>query len=134
MTFTYNAKSPSSRDKVRLLIGDVNENRYVFENEELDTLLELNSSDLLLTAAGACRVIATAASKQAIALSLPGATLTKSQISAAYHAAADKYEEQAKQRAVTGGDFAEVYTSTDQWLDAIIGRGDIEFDLAGTSE
>lgn len=134
MVFTYNAKSPSNRDKVRLLIGDTNESRFIFEDEELNTLLEMHGSDLFLTAAGACRVVATGASKQAIFLAMPGVTITKAQIVDKYHTAAEKYEEMAMQRAAASGDFAEVYLDTDAWFDAVTGRGDTDFELAGTAE
>lgn len=45
MAFTYSTAAPMSiRDTVRLLIGDTNSLSYIFEDEELDTIILLSGS------------------------------------------------------------------------------------------
>jgi hypothetical protein len=57
MVATYDA-GVSARDNVRLLIGDTDITAPVFENEELDALLALESQNVLRTAAMALETIA----------------------------------------------------------------------------
>ena len=57
MTATYTA-GVSARDNVRLLIADTDVTNAVFEDEELDALLVLESSNVLRTAAMALETIA----------------------------------------------------------------------------
>lgn len=57
MTVTYIAGA-SSRDNVRLLIGDTDVDNAVFENEELDALLALEAQNVLRAAAMALDTIA----------------------------------------------------------------------------
>ena len=59
MAFSYDPTSVSSnRDRVRLLIKDTLDSNYVFEDEELDAFLTLESSSLKRAAALAYEVIA----------------------------------------------------------------------------
>jgi len=57
MAATYTAGA-SARDNVRLLIADTDVTNAVFEDEELDALLGLESSNVLRTAAMALETIA----------------------------------------------------------------------------
>ena len=57
MAATYTAGA-SARDNVRLLIADTDASNAVFEDEELDALLVLESSNVLRTAAMALETIA----------------------------------------------------------------------------
>jgi len=54
----YDKTLPTDRDKVRLLIGDTNNDVLLMEDEEIEFLLTNNNSALYLTAADACEIIA----------------------------------------------------------------------------
>jgi len=54
----YDKSLVKDRDKVRLLIGDTNNDVLLMEDEEIEFLLANNSNALYLTAADACEVIA----------------------------------------------------------------------------
>lgn len=59
MAFSYDPTSVSSnRDRVRLLIKDTSDTNYVFQDEELDAFLTLESSSIKRAAALAYEVIA----------------------------------------------------------------------------
>lgn len=134
MTFTYDIAGAALRDKLRLHIGDTGGEaaKFVFHDEELDTLLALDESDLLVASARACRIMATDAAKRAIMLTMPGVTITSTEISRRYMELADKYEAQAAQRVQP--QYATIYGETDVWFDSIVGRGDVELDVPLNSE
>lgn len=130
MTFTYTTTSPATRDKVRLFVGDTNESRYMFEDEELDTLISEAGGSTYDAAALVCRVIATDRAKQAIFVTLPGVSITKSQIPGIYEARAKAFEDMAARNA--DADSVSVYTETDTYLDSITGRSNVELELPGS--
>ena len=72
MGFTYEASNPTNRDKLRLLIGDTNQDEHIFEDEELDIFLNLENNDLNMVAATCCRSIAISQAKQAVAVRTTG--------------------------------------------------------------
>ena len=57
MAFTYTKGSTANRDRVRLEIGDTDEDRALFEDAELDDLL-VQEGSVLLAAAHACEALA----------------------------------------------------------------------------
>lgn len=129
MTFSYTTSSPSTRDKVRLFVGDTNESRYMFEDEELDTLVSEAGGSVFDAAALVCRVIATDRSKQAIYVQLPGVSINKQSVPEAFEKRAVAFETQSSRNADATS--VNVYTDTDAYLDGITGRANIEFDLPG---
>lgn len=126
MTFTYDTAFPNASDTIRLLIGDTISDPHVFEDEELDQLYSLNSSDFTLTAAAALRAYAASRSRQAVTLSLPGVNVTRSEVARQASELADKYEAQALQRTKTPLS-ASMYGSTDEYMDAILGWSDLPY-------
>lgn len=59
MTFTYNlANLTDTRSRVRLLLRDTDPDNVIFQDEELDAFLAMNSSNLFRTAALAYEAIA----------------------------------------------------------------------------
>ena len=58
MAWTYDDSLGANRDIVRSLIQDVDTNHQILQDEEIDYLLTLNSSSVLLAAASACEVAA----------------------------------------------------------------------------
>lgn len=65
MSWTYEILLATSRDKLRLLIGDTLSADQQFSDEELDWLLTENGDGLYRTAAAACRALATRYSRYA---------------------------------------------------------------------
>lgn len=129
MTATYNTTSPTDRDRLRLKIGDTNTSHPIFEDEELDMILA-DDSEVLLAAASACRIIAASASRQAVALSLPGVTISKTSIPDKFLAMADAFEKQAETGATA--DTANWYTNDAAFYDAITGRASVDLDTPST--
>lgn len=64
MAWTYDASLPSSRDKVRLLIGDTATTDQQLQNGEVDFFVALRG-DIYLAAADAARAIAARYARQA---------------------------------------------------------------------
>ena len=58
MAWTYSPICAESKDKVRLLIGDTNENNQLLEDEEIDLFLTLASQNVNRAAATAARGLA----------------------------------------------------------------------------
>jgi hypothetical protein len=58
MTFTYTPIA-TSRDQVRLELGDTDETRALFADEEIDAKLDARAGNVLLTAADLCDILAT---------------------------------------------------------------------------
>lgn len=54
----YDKSLSTNRDKIRLLVGDTNNDSLMLEDEEIEFLLTNNSDALYLTAADACEIIA----------------------------------------------------------------------------
>ena len=127
MATTYNTPATGDKDKIRLLIGDTGPSgKFIFQDSEIEDLLLVETASLYATAALACRVLATSAAKQAVAMSMPGVDLTATEISDKYLAMAQEYDAKAEARATPL--FATVYTEGDAQFDAILGRGDIDAD------
>lgn len=134
MTYTYDITGASTRDQLRLHIGDTGQGvaKFAFHDEELDSILSLESSDLLMSAARACRILATDAAKRAVMLTVPGVTITATEVSRRYMEMADTFEAQAAAR--VSPQFATIYGPTDTFFDAITGRGEVDLDPPGNSE
>ena len=125
MTATYNTSSPTDRDRLRLKIGDTNMQFPIFTDLELDMFLD-DEPDVLLAAAACCRSIATSRARQAVMLTLPGVTISKTSIPATYSDMADAFEKQAVQRAAPTS--VNVYTDDASTYDTMMGRTDADVD------
>lgn len=129
MVATYTTTNPSTRDKLRLKIGDTNTSHPIFEDAELDMILE-EDSEVLLAAASACRIIAASASRQAVLLSMPGISISKISIPDKFLEMARQFESQAYDRA--DADTANWYTDDAAHYDAITGRANVDLDTPST--
>lgn len=84
MSYTYDVSN--TRGKVRLLTGDITvdlpiyRTNYVFEDADIDALLDLNSEDVWAATADACRRLAADEVLGAVRLSLNGMSLDKTQV------------------------------------------------------
>ena len=58
MAFSYTAGSTADRDRVRLEIGDTDEDRILFQDAELDDFLSQEGNSILGSAARACETLA----------------------------------------------------------------------------
>ena len=129
MTATYNTSSPTSRDKLRLKIGDTNTSHPIFEDEELDMFLD-EDGEVLLAAASACRAIAASSAKQAVFLSMPGISISKISVPDKFLELARVFETQAETGATA--DTANWYTNDAAFYDAITGRASVDLDTPST--
>lgn len=131
MSTFYNTTSPTDRDRLRLKIGDTNEQFPIFTNAELDMILD-EAGEVALAAAVACRTIAASKARQAISISLPGTTITKTSAPGHYLALADAFEKQAQ--TLADSDSSSLYTDDARYYDTITGRHDVDFDTPGTED
>ncbi len=94
LSFDYSNTASSNKDRVRLLIADTIEDTHIFEDEEIDALLTMNSNELMATAAAACRIIAVDRAKQAIAYKLltDSVEIDKTAVPKYFIKLADKYD------------------------------------------
>lgn len=102
MVFSYSGDAPTAKDKVRLLIADTREKDsddnliYVFEDEELETLLAETGNEIYGAAALAIRSrVADLARTATIKIGGQGlgVTMTFDEATKRLMALADKYEE-----------------------------------------
>lgn len=130
MTFTYSATNSATRDKVRRKIGDTQAGNPVFQDEELDAMLDENTSDVLLTAATAFREMAGRAARGAVIITLPGLSLSRVSQPDILLKMAAECEEQAKQRAEPDSICLDL--QTDQLLAVSSGELDMNYDFTQT--
>lgn len=84
----------TERNKLRVLIGDTA--GVLFTNDELDFFLDIAGSNLFEAARSACLAIATNAAKSAIAFSLSGLNINKTQITKFFMDLSDKFKDAAR--------------------------------------
>ena len=82
MSFSYTAGSTATLDRVRLEIGDTDEDRALFQDAELDDIIVVET-DVLPSAARACEILATRYARE-VDFSADGSSFSKSQASRAY--------------------------------------------------
>lgn len=100
MTFSYNTALTASKDKVRLMIGDTNEDSVLLQDEEIDYFLTQNSSPTR-AAVLCCRAISAKFARQA--------DTTVESVSVNYSQKAQAYENMARNleaQAATSGTIA----------------------------
>ena len=86
MAWTYTAGSTSTRNRVRLEIGDTTEARALFSDEELDDII-VQETDVYPSAARACEMLATRFARE-FDFSADGASFRKSSVASMYQAMA----------------------------------------------
>jgi hypothetical protein len=84
----------STRDKLRLTIGDTNEDSALFQDDELDYFLTARADNILLAAADACDAAA-AKFSQAYDFTTDAQSFQRSQQAAAYRAMAAQFRQRA---------------------------------------
>jgi len=132
MAFTYDTTFSSARDKVRLLIGDTRSEVFVFDDAELDQILTLEGSEVFMSAALAFDVMAGDAAKTAVMLQMPGVNLTAGEVPKVLAERAANMRVRAGLAAQV--DFASLYSAADSWIDATMGRSDIDLDTPTDTE
>ena len=113
MAYTYSITT--DRGKIRLLVNDVTTEtspskgtHYVFDDAEIDELLNMNSSDVWAAAADACRVLSANEILGALRLKLSGFEIDRSKVPEYWNKLADKYDAKSK-----AGDIVEFVDSFD---------------------
>ena len=116
MAFTYTAGSTADRDRVRLEIGDTDEDRALFQDAELDDFLSQEGSSILGSAARACETLAVRFARD-FSFSADGASFQKGNITQMFMAQAKRLRRQARGTAVVVPrrvDGYSVYTDSDE--------------------
>jgi len=109
MAFSYKPDSPTTRDKLRYLLGDTDSEQYINEDSELDMALAQNGNSINMAAAFCCRAIAMSRTKAAIVVKLMNdVSVDKSKIPALYMKLAEKFESGERDEPVEFWDSADV--------------------------
>ena len=95
MAFSYTAGSRADRDRVRLEIGDTDEDRILFQDAELDDFLTQEGNSILGSAARACETLATRFARD-FTFSADGASFQKGNITQMYMNQAKRLRRQAR--------------------------------------
>ena len=95
MAFSYTAGSTADRDRVRLEIGDTDEDRILFQDAELDDFLAQEGNSILGSAARACETLATRFARD-FTFSADGASFQKGNITQMYMAQAKRLRRKAQ--------------------------------------
>lgn len=82
MTWTYNTSLATDRDRIRLLVGDINTSSQLYSDEEIAGLQSLYGS-VLLTAAAVCDALAAKFSRS-VSFSVEGLSISNSEKSDNY--------------------------------------------------
>ena len=116
MAFSYTAGSTADRDRVRLEIGDVDSDRVLFQDAEIDDFLSQEGNSILGSAARACETLSVRFARD-FSFSADGASFQKNQVTIMYAAQAKRLRRQARStttvmpRRVDG---YSVYTDSDE--------------------
>jgi hypothetical protein len=95
MAFTYTAGSTADRNRLRLLIGDTDATRKLFEDEELDDILTQEGDSINGSAALACETLAIRFARD-FDFTADGATFRKSKVSEQFEKMARKFRSRAR--------------------------------------
>ena len=95
MAFSYTAGSTADRDRVRLEIGDTDEDRILFQDAELDDFLAQEGNSILGSAARACETLATRFARD-FTFTADGASFQKGNITQMYMNQAKRRRRQAR--------------------------------------
>ena len=94
MAFSYTTGSTADRDRVRLEIGDTDEDRALFQDAEIDDFLSQEGDSVLKSAARACETLAVRFARD-FTFSADGASYQKGQITQMYMAQAKRLRRKA---------------------------------------
>ena len=95
MAFSYTAGSTADSDRVRLEIGDTDEDRILFQDAELDDFLAQEGNSILGSAARACETLATRFARD-FTFTADGASFQKGNITQMYMNQAKRLRRQAR--------------------------------------
>ena len=95
MAFSYTAGSTADRDRVRLEIGDTDEDRILFQDAELDDFLAQEGNSIRGSAARACETLATRFARD-FTFTADGASFQKGNITQMYMNQAKRLRRQAR--------------------------------------
>ena len=95
MAFTYTAGSTADRDRVRLEIGDVDSDRALFQDAEIDDFLSQEGNSILGSAARACETLAVRFARE-FNFSADGTNIQKGNITQMYMNQAKRLRRQAR--------------------------------------
>ena len=95
MAFSYTAGSTADRDRIRLEIGDTDEDRILFQDAELDDFLSQEGNSILGSAARACETLAVRFARD-FTFSADGASFQKGNITQMFMNQAKRLRRQAR--------------------------------------
>ena len=95
MAFTYTAGSTAERDRVRLEIGDIDSDRALFQDAELDDFISQEGDNVLKASARACETLAVRFARD-FPFSADGASFQKGNITQMYMAQAKRLRRKAQ--------------------------------------
>lgn len=116
MAFSYTPGSTADRDRVRLEIGDVDSDRALFQDAELDDFLSQEGNSILGSAARACETLAVRFARE-FNFSADGANIQKGSITQMYMNQAKRLRRQARSTTTVmprRKDGYSVYTDSDE--------------------
>ena len=116
MAFSYTAGSSADRDRVRLEIGDTDEERVLFQDAELDEFLSQEGNSILGSAARACETLAVRFARD-FTFSADGASFQKGSVTQMYMAQAKRLRRKANETSIVMPrrvDGYSVYTDSDE--------------------
>jgi len=110
---TFDPNLSTTRDRVRLEIGDTNVSvEYMLEDETIDALLSAYSNDLFMTCAACCRYIMNAKAHLGEAIGTEGAT--RDHALAHWREMERRFRARGEQETIVHSEFVEV-----GWNDAV---------------
>ncbi|KKL20076.1 hypothetical protein LCGC14_2459070 [marine sediment metagenome] len=121
MSFTYDPTLPTDRDKVRIMIRDIdtaNPDRQLYQDEEIDAVLALQASDLNLSAAFLLDGIAANAALLAKTEKIGDYSINSTAMAAAVMKVAAHYRSLSEQAPAFG--FAEQTLSVFSWNEIVV--------------
>ena len=95
MAVSYTAGSTADRDRVRLEIGDTDEDRSLFQDAELDDFLSQEGNSILGASARACETLAVKFARD-FTFSADGASFQKGSVTQMFMAQAKRLRRQAR--------------------------------------
>ena len=95
MAFSYTEGSTADRDRVRLEIGDIDSDRALFQDAELDDFLAQEGEDIMGSAARACETLAVRFARD-YTFSADGGSFQKNQVTMMYQTLAKRLRARAR--------------------------------------
>ena len=95
MAFTYSPGSDADRDRVRLEIGDIDSDRPLFQDAELDDIISQEGNSILGSAARACETLSVRFARE-FTFAADGASFQKGAIAQMYKEQSKRLRRQAR--------------------------------------